>query len=118
MLNIETPIKAAWLVSVRSQSCETFEKKVGHNLPKWREMSGDQKPRTESPSYLYRCGGFFIFGEKRHVRNNLIKQRLLCSEQTAGNRGTQSFGATGDQDNLVTNVSRAARGHFTGGLLN
>ena len=47
-------------------------------------------PGTFTHHAFIRCGGFFLWGTNQC--ENVVTYFLLCSEQTTGNRGTQSYG--------------------------
>jgi len=113
MLKNRPPIKAALPGSAGSQSCETFLLKAGHNLPKWECRSTPLSSQHSGPASIAKSRPHE--GDIIHVKRCSQVKFFLCSEQTMGNHGTQSFGTAGEEGfkrGPDSQVSRAARGIF------
>jgi hypothetical protein len=91
MLIIEPPIKAAWLGRARSQSCEAFLWKVGHNPPKWEKVEWAAKARETYPHQtLIGAVGFFIWERKTcKSRGNISTFAQSKPWETMGRRASE-----------------------------
>ena len=90
MLILRPPIMAALLGRVGSQSCETSIMRLVITDRSGKIFWAKKDPGTFTHHAFIRCGGFFLRGTDQC--ENVVTYFLLCSEQTTGNRGTQSFG--------------------------